>query len=251
VLEAQAALLTRLSAESFLALVDKRDGGASLAQALQRQLQAEGAAARIEAALAAGESLLAVETEVAGLAVLTRRQVNLEIQLSEARRELVAARAAAQAQQSGRGEIATEAQQQIRALLQTFGNGADEVEDRRAVHRHLERLGVRVHVNGAECLLGIQIGDGETSWQRLNGQLAVNTLKAGLNGVFFLPATPEEAAKEEGAMVADGPLGSGPSRLVAPVDGWGEIEPGTYPVEADGTINLRRREDHGRSFHGR
>jgi hypothetical protein len=249
--EAQAALLTRLSAESFLALVDKRDGGASLAQALQRQLQAEGAAAKIEAALAAGESLMAVETEVAGLAVLTRRQVNLEIQLADARRELVAARAAAQAQQTGRGEIATEAQQLIRALLQTFANGADEVEDRRAVHRHLERLGVRVHVNGADRSLGIQIGDGKTSWQRLNGQLAVNTLKAGLNGVFYLPATPEEAAKEEAALVAEGPLGPGPSRLVAPVDGWGEIEPGTYPVEADGTINLRRKEDHGRTFHSR
>lgn len=162
-LDAQAALLTRLSAESFLALVDEWKGGASLAQALQQQLQAEGAVAKIEAALTAGESLMAVETEVAGLAVLTRRQVNLERQLAEARRELVTARAAVQAQQSGRGEIAAEAQQQIKSLLQTFANGADEVEDRRAVHRHLERLGVRVYVDGADRSLGIQIGESKTN----------------------------------------------------------------------------------------
>ena len=239
--DAQAALLTRLSAESFLALVDERKGGATLARTLQQQTMAEGAVAKIEAAMAAGEALMAIETEVAGLAVLARRQVGLERQLSEARRELAVTRSAVQAQQTGRGEIAMEAQLQIRMLLQTFANGTDDVEDRRAVHRHLERLGVRVHVNGVDRLLGIQIGDGKTSWQRLYGQLAVNALKAGLNGVLYLPPTPEEAGKEEEELMADDPLVPGPSRLVAPIEGWGEIEPGVYPVEADGTINLRRR----------
>ncbi len=240
-LEAQAALLTRLSAESFLALVDERKGGANLAQALQQQLQAEGAVAKIEAALAAGESLMAVETEVAGLAVLTRRQVGLESQLTEARRELVTARATVLAQQAGRGEIAAEAQQQIKVLLQTFANGADEVEDRRAVHRHLERLGVRVYVNGADRLLGIQIGDGNTSWQPLHGELPMNVLKKGLTQVFYLPATPVEAQQEEAAVIADGPIEITPTHLVAPAEGWGGIEAGTYPVEEDGSINLRRR----------
>ncbi|MEI6829010.1 MAG: recombinase family protein [Synechococcaceae cyanobacterium ELA445] len=241
-LEAQAALLTRLSTESFLALVDERKGGATLAQALLQQLQAEGAVAKIEAALAAGESLMTIEVEVAGLAVLTKRQVRLERQLAEARRELVTARAAVQAQQTGRGEIAAEAQQQIKALLQTFANGADEVEYRRAVHRHLERLGVRVHVNGADQSLGIQVGDGKTSWQPLHGELAVNVLKKGLSQVFYLPATPYEAVKEAAALVASGSIEPSPTCLVAPANGWGDIEPGTYPVETDGSIHLWRRE---------
>jgi DNA invertase Pin-like site-specific DNA recombinase len=238
--DAQAALLTRLSAESFLALVDERKGGATLAQIMQQQSLSEGAVARIEAAMAAGESLMAVETEVAGLAVLTRRQVNLERQLAEARRDLAVARSAVQAQQTGRGEIAIEAQQQIKALLQTFANGTDEVDDRRAVHRHLERLGVRVHFNGAGRSLGIQIDGSAINWQSLQGQLAVAALKRGLTQVFYLPANPQQAANEAATITNDGPADPTPSRLVASTEGWGDVEPGTYPVEADGSINLRR-----------
>ena len=64
--------------------------------------------------------------------------------------------------------VAAEAQEQITGLLKIFARDDDTVDDRRAVQHHLRRMGLRVHIDGDERQLGLQVGDGQIDWQPLN-----------------------------------------------------------------------------------
>ena len=245
-LDAQAHLLTRLSSDSFLTMLEERGGGGrrtALAAAITEQENAQAVVDQQEAARRAGEVALMNEGDPAVLGVLARRQQAVEASLEKARLVLRAAQAEVQRLQGRPGErvLAVEAQQAIRSLLQRFGAGADDVVDRRTVRHHLERLGLRVVLDAAGQRMALQIGDGTPAWQPLQGELAVRVLKLGLNQVFYLPATPEKAEIEAASVMTNGGNEPVPARLVAPAEGWSDVESGTYRVEDDGSINLRRK----------
>jgi hypothetical protein len=149
------------------------------------------------------------------LGVLARRQAQQEAKLAEAKAALMAAQGELQQLQTmpGARVIAVEAQEQIRQLLQTFARDEDSVDDRRAVQHHLGRIGLRVHVDGDERQLGLQVGDGEIDWQRLMPSLDLAAINRGLtntvNTIFELDD--ETLALLEGLpRTADGLIDLGP-----------------------------------------
>jgi DNA invertase Pin-like site-specific DNA recombinase len=187
---AQAALLTRLSAADYLALLQTK-GGASRAAAHQQAL-AEHDAARQQveqahAVIAAGEAAMADTTEAGVLVVLARRQAAAAEQLDQAQQQLAQAAAALQRHQGDRSmaELGAAAQQTIRQLLATFAAGTDTVEDRRLVAGHLRRLGLRISIDGAVRRMGLALGDGPPDWQPLDGDLAASALAWGATGATF------------------------------------------------------------------
>jgi DNA invertase Pin-like site-specific DNA recombinase len=187
---AQAALLTRLSAADYLALLQAQ-GGASRAAAHQ-QVLAERDAARqqveqAQAVIAAGESAMAETTEAAVLVVLARRQAAAAEQLEQAQQQLAQATATLQREQGDQSlaDLGAAAQQTICQLLATFAAGTDTVEDRRLVAGHLRRLGLRITIDGAGRRMGLALGDGPTDWQPLDAELAQSALRAGATGAQF------------------------------------------------------------------
>ena len=170
--EAQAALLTRLKAESLLAMFEEQQGGekqTALAAAIARQSSAQSVVDQITAAIAAGEQAMAAEADPAVLGVLARRQVQQYLRLDEAAADLRASQGEVQQLQSAPGAkiVAAEAQQQSSELLQTFARQEDTPDERRAVQHHLGRMGLRVRIDGNKRQLGLQIGDGPVDWQPL------------------------------------------------------------------------------------
>jgi hypothetical protein len=187
---AQAALLTRLSAADYLALLQAQ-GGASRAAAHQQAL-AERDAARhqveqAQAVIAAGEVAMAETTEAAVLVVLARRQAAAAEQLEQAQQQLAQATTTLQREQGDQSlaDLGAAAQQTIRQLLATFAAGTDTVEDRRLVAAHLRRLGLRITIDGAGRRMGLALGDGPTDWQPLDAELAQAALRAGATGAQF------------------------------------------------------------------
>jgi len=187
---AQAALLTRLAADDYLAMLEAR-GGASRATAHSQALAQRDAAAQAleqaQAVVAAGEQAMASLDDPAVLVVLARRQAAAALQQEQAQQELAAATLALQQLQGQRSieALGAEAQQTIRQLLATFSAGAETVEDRRLVHGHLRRLGLRIHVDGQGRALGLQLGGGPIDWQPLDQELAGQALAAGVTGAQF------------------------------------------------------------------
>ena len=200
--EAQAALLTRLSADTFLAMFEEQQGGEkqnALALAITKQASAQGIVDQVSAAIAAGEQAMAAEADAAVLGVLARRQAQQEQKLNEATAALRVAQGEVQQLQSSPGVkvIAAEAQQQIRELLQAFANEADAVTDRRAVQHHLQRMGLRVHVDGDDRQLGLQIGSsGEIDWQPLLPALDLAGLRRGMTDTTNVSFEADEETRE-------------------------------------------------------
>ena len=181
--EAQTALLARLTADSLLSMLDEKSGterATALAAAITEQAKAQAAVDQITASLVAGEQAMANEVDPAVLGVLARRQATQQQALEAATTTLRDAQVEVQQLQThpGTRALAAEAQEQIQGLLLTFLNVADEVEDRRAVQRHLQRMGLRVHVAGSNRELGLQVGDGSIDWQPLHDWLATAALAA-------------------------------------------------------------------------
>jgi DNA invertase Pin-like site-specific DNA recombinase len=190
--DAQAALLTRLSAETFVAMFEGEQGGeqqTALAVAITRQSSAQGVVDQIAAGIAAGEVAMAAEAEPAVLGVLARRQATEEQKLAAAKAALLTAQGELQQLQTmpGARVIATEAQERIRGLLTTFARDEDSVEDRRAVQHHLGRIGLRVHIAGTERQLGLQVGSGEIDWQPMVPRLDHAGLRRGWTETINLP----------------------------------------------------------------
>jgi hypothetical protein len=190
-------------------MFEEQQGGEkqnALALAITRQASAQGVVDQIAAGIAAGEEAMAAEADPAVLGVLARRQAQQEQKLSDAKAALMAAHGEMQQLQTMPGVmvIAVEAQQQIRDLLQIFAGNEDSVDDRRAVQHHLGRIGLRVHVDGDERQLGLQIGEGEIDWQPLNGTLAQCGLAAGVTGGQYLEVdVPEGLGADEAAALLE------------------------------------------------
>jgi len=83
---------------------------------------------------------------------------------------------------------------QISELLKLFFRDDDTVEDRRAVQHHLRRMGLGVHVDGAEGRLGLQVGDGAIGWQ----PLAPVARRAALEDGMVNPAYARETTDGQG-----------------------------------------------------
>jgi DNA invertase Pin-like site-specific DNA recombinase len=187
---AQAALLTRLSAADYLALLQAQ-GGASRAAAHQQALAERDAARQqveqAQAVIAAGEAAMAATIEAAVLVVLARRQAAAAEQLEQVQQQLSQATATLQREQGDQSlaELGAAAQQTIRQLLATFAAGTDTVEERRLVAGHLRRLGLRIVVDGAGRRMGLALGDGPPDWQPLDAELAQSALRQGATGATF------------------------------------------------------------------
>lgn len=238
-LDAQAHLLTRLAGESFLAMIEQQNGGAkttALAAAITRQQQAQATVDQAEAATAAGVTALEGETDAAVLGVLARRQVAMEATLADARRALRAAQAEVQQRQGGPGGavMAGEAQEAVRGLLRKFAAGADDVDDRRAVHRHLERLGVRVVLDGTGQRVALAIGDGAPDWQPLHAGLAADALAGGRSGVGYVHTYISETAIREAMARIEAKNLSGDELVAVDANHSRPIEPDNY----EGRITL-------------
>ena len=211
--EAQAGLLTRLSAETFLAMFEEQQGGekqTDLADAMAAQSSAQGLVDQITVAMAAGEQAMATESDPAVLGVLARRQAQQELKLSEARAVLMAAQGELQQLQTmpGGKVLAAEAQEQIASLFGVFARDDDTVEDRRAVQHHLRRMGLTVHLNGDDAQLGLQVGStSQINWRPLAGFARRLALQLG---------------------------------IVDPASAWDQAGVGSGVVEADGTITFKR-----------
>lgn len=186
-LDAQANLLTRLTAETFLGLLDGDQSSkqaTALASAISAQAIAQSALDQLTAAIEAGEQAMALEADPAVLGVLAKRQAQQEAKQQAATQALMAARADLQRLQCARplAAIGQEAQDRIRQLLQTFAIEADSVDDRRAVQLQLRRLGLVVHVDGATRQLGLQVTDGPIEWAPIRARLDQAGLAAGMSG---------------------------------------------------------------------
>lgn len=170
--DAQAHLLTRLSGDSWLEILRSGEGTgrqSALASAIREQASALAEIAALRKALEAGEIALRAEQDAAVVSVLARRQAALEVQQSEAQQLLAATEGRLQQLQSGpsQEQLGQEAQGQVRELMATFAAEQDTVEDRRRVHAHLLRLGLRVTVDGQGKRIGLSIGEGPLHWQPL------------------------------------------------------------------------------------
>lgn len=187
---AQAAVLTRLAADDYLAMLEAR-GGASRSTAHSQALAQRDAAAQAleqaQAVVAAGEAAMASVDDPAVLVVLARRQAAATAALEAAEQQLAAATLELQQLQGQRSieALGAEAQQTIRQLLHAFSRGADTVDDRRLVHGNLRRLGLRITINATARALGLQLGGGPIDWQPMDPELTTAVLAAGATGATF------------------------------------------------------------------
>jgi hypothetical protein len=187
---AQAHVLTRLSSADFAVMLTGGEGqerAMALAVALQQQEAAAARLHQLEAAQAAGQAALSEVTDAAVLVVLAQRQATLAGEVQVARQQLEQAQAAtgrAQATPSLEA-LGAAAQQTIRQLLATFASGADTVDDRRLVARHLQRLGLRITIDSHRRLVALQVGDGAADWQPLDTELAGQALADGATDAQF------------------------------------------------------------------
>ena len=194
----QANLLTRLSAETFTALVAQQEGrvaaGAqAVALAERERLQAQ--VAELQARGLAGEQALAVADDPAVVAVLAKRQAGLEAELQVALQALEhAEHALAELTRSGESVgLAGEARQAVAGLLETFHQGTDQPADRALVNSYLRRLGLRVTIDAAAGAMGLAVGNQEPEWEELNSSLDMAALARGMTGTKAITweATPE------------------------------------------------------------
>ena len=187
---AQAALLTRLAADDYVAMLEAQ-GGASRAsahgQALAQRDAAAGAVEQAHAVVAAGEAAMASLDDPAVLVVLARRQAAAAASLEQAQQALNAATVALNQLQGNRSieALGAEAQVAIRRLLATFATAADTAEDRRLVQSHLRRLGLRITIDAKARALGLQLGGGPIDWQPLEAELAGHALRRAATGASF------------------------------------------------------------------
>jgi hypothetical protein len=209
--EAQNWLLTSISADTFLAMFDAQQGGqkqTALAAAMAAQANAQGVVDQVAAVIAAGEAAMGAEADAAVLGVLARRQAQQELKLADAKAALMAAQGELQQLQTRPAArvVAVEAQRQVMEMIRTFARGDDTVDDRRAVQHHLRRMGLKVHADGTERQLGLQVGDGEIHWAPIAPQARAVAARLGASQpavvidegdwvvVSQSPLTPEELA---------------------------------------------------------
>jgi hypothetical protein len=240
--DVQAHLLTRLSEESFIAMLDSDSGAATsteLAAVMARRASAQASLDQTDSALRAGEQALAAEADPRVLGVLARRQASLE----ERRREAAAALAVAQAEvarvqaRQPSSTVGAELQEAVCGLLQKFAEGNDEPSDRMLVNRHINGLGLRITVNTQQRQIGLSIGDGEPRWQPLSSVLAHRALERGQAGATYLSTT---ITLDGLQLAADQARLAGADRVSLPSDFYGQpdFEIGADALEFEGDVQL-------------
>jgi hypothetical protein len=220
-LETQAHLLTRISADSFLAMFDEQKGGqkqTAMAAAINAVHVAQAEVDRLFASIAAGEQAIAAEQDAAVLGVLARRQVQQEQLLAAAKAKLLDAQVELQQLQTNPSlrVVAAEAQEKIARLMQTFDAEADTVSDRRAVQRHFQRIGLKVHIDGQEQCVGLRIVDGPIDWQPLAPIARRRALAA---GIADPPVAEDRRGSGSFVIGGDGTLIHTPADNPFPADG--------------------------------
>lgn len=180
--DAQAALLTRMTGKSLLMMLEKESGLNStgkLADAIRAQAISQAKVDQIKASVDAGVEALANETDADALRVLAKRQANQENKLGIALKELQDTEGELQLLQmdSGTKELSIEAQEQIKSLILKFQSKQDNVDDRRMIQRHLDRMRLRVHLDGNKKMLGLQVGTSEVDWQPIDLATTEKVLK--------------------------------------------------------------------------
>ena len=183
--DVQAHVLTRLTADSLATLVGagaKTHQASTLAAVMAEIASCQMNLTKIDAALAAGEEVLAVETDPAVLGVLARRQAEQEAKRAAALKALAGAQQAAANLQSQTPfeALCGDVRAQIKALLSKFSTKRDEPIDRYRVNRLIAQLGIRITVDFTGKRIGFSVGDGEISWQPLAPKARKAALKAGL-----------------------------------------------------------------------
>ncbi len=205
--DAQASLLSRLTAADFAEVLNAHSGAASgsaLSTALVERTQAQGKVDQFTAALATGEKAMAAEVEPDVLRVLAKRQAQQEAELAKAKQALSAAMAELQRLQSGvsmpaMGEAASA---EVADLMATFVRGDDTVDDRRLVRTHLLRMGLKVVLDVGSKRLGLAIGDSEIRWKPIASSARLAALEHGL-------IDPTVEQRPEGDLVVDWAAGRG------------------------------------------
>ena len=168
----QAHVLTRLKADSLALLIesDRATTGASDLASAMAELQAKQSVLnQLDAALAAGEEALLLETDAAVLRILAKRQAEQEEKRSKALTEVgVAQQLVANLQnQTPAQAVCADVQQQVKALFGKFAAGEDESVDRYRINRLIAQLGLRITVDFKGKRIGLSAGDGEPQWQPL------------------------------------------------------------------------------------
>lgn len=180
---AQAHLLMRLTAESFTEMLREQSGEnikGQLAHFAERRTELVATIDSSKSKLQAGETAVADADDPAVLAVLAKRQVGLQEQLTAAYVALDSVEAELQNLQStgSREQMAADAQAAVIGLLGRFALGTDEVADRRTVNDHLHRLGVQIILDRER--MGLAFGDHEPDWNQMNDKLDSAALFTGL-----------------------------------------------------------------------
>ena len=104
-------------------------------------------------------------------------------------------------------------QEATEALLLSFANGTDTVEERKAVNQLIQRLDLRITMDKLTNRCGLSVGDGPVHWMVINPALDFTALNVGLPMLGSLTEqfepTPElkalllEEARKQGSRVVD------------------------------------------------
>lgn len=84
----------------------------------------------------------------------------------------------------------------VQALLREFAKGESTVETRQAVNSLLHRLGAKVTIDTEAMRCGLRVGDGEAVWERLNPDLDMAALSAGMVASESLEFEADEVTSE-------------------------------------------------------
>jgi len=179
-LPAQAHLLTRLTSSNFLEVLRRQTGEnvqGQLSQFTSRRQELISTVEATKGKVAAGETVMAEADDPAVLSILAKRQAALQQELMESYSALDSVERELQSLQAtgSREQMAADASEAVKGLLGRFASGADDVDDRRAVNDHLQRLGMRVVIDGDR--MGLSIGDHEPEWQVMNPRLDLTGLR--------------------------------------------------------------------------
>jgi hypothetical protein len=188
-LAAQAHVLTRLSRDDISSLTQDRAATAdAIATAAAKAKDAASTIARLNKQLKAGEVALQEQDDPNVIAVLAKRQWQLQKDLNAATAaELDARQQLLDLRDTPSDRLLQEASEAVRELRRTFFRGEDSASDRRRINRLLHQLELTIVINGDSQQVGVQVGDGEIDWQPINTALDQAALQRGMSGSDRIP----------------------------------------------------------------
>ena len=199
----QTHLLTRLRRDDLASVVERSSSGAKeIGAAKKRAEVASALVEKLTRQLQAGEAALVDLDDPTTIAVIAKRQGQLEKDLAAATvEELDAERALQAAQATPTDQLCAEVNERVRDLQRVFAEGKDTAEDRYAINQLLARLRATVSIdkdrgNGA-VRVGLAFADGETRWEMVDPTLDYAGLVAGMTEAETVQFEIDEATKHE------------------------------------------------------